>query len=264
MFGAGYLVSTMVISMLQGAGSAGAFLLIVPLYLVLLGALLVQFVAIAQFALGLAPNPGWINIPPGKTVLRLVGAWLLVMLIMIGMWLALILVGAIIGGGLGFAMATAGKGAAAIAGLITGVVMIVTTCAFTYGMVRLTFLLLPVVVAERVVGIKRAWRLGKGNFWRMLGVFILTLLPLIALEFLVLKFFLPPMPTIAPGTPPAALQAATMAWEAGMFARMRDNWYIVYPVGAVVAIVVYGILIAAQCFAYRALVPADAEADAFI
>ena len=71
---------------------------------------------------------------------------------------------------------------------------LLTFCVFIYVMVRLTFLLLPVVVAEHRIGIKRSWQLGKGNFWRMLGLFILIFLPIVVLEVVALKLFLPPVP----------------------------------------------------------------------
>ena len=63
-----------------------------------------------------------------------------------------------------------------------------TGVAYLYSLVRLGFLLIPVIAArEPGFGVARGWALGRGNFWRMFVILIVNWLPLLVLE-LVLVF----------------------------------------------------------------------------
>jgi hypothetical protein len=61
-----------------------------------------------------------------------------------------------------------------------------------YVMVRLTFFLPAVVVVEKRVGLRRAWTLARGNFWRMFAVWVAVILPVLiafaAVEQFTLKY----------------------------------------------------------------------------
>lgn len=60
---------------------------------------------------------------------------------------------------------------------IAAVAIIAGVCWYIYFVVRLTFFLPSVVVAEEQIGLVRAWELGAGNFWRIVLVFIVVFLP---------------------------------------------------------------------------------------
>lgn len=66
-----------------------------------------------------------------------------------------------------------------IAGLV--VLGIVEACVYIYAAIRLTFFLPAVVVAEKKIGLGRAWSLGGGNFWRIAVTAAATALPVIIL-----------------------------------------------------------------------------------
>lgn len=126
--------------------------------------------------------------------------------------------------------------------------------------VRFSFLMTPVVVVENRMGLGRAWSLGKGNFWRMFLILLAILVPIFAIEMTFMFGFLfqglPP--TAPPGASPAQLQAtqaAAQAWSAAMTARMGHYWYITYPFFIVFGLLFSGLIVGAQAFAYRALVP---------
>jgi len=242
----------------QNNAAAGVWLLIPLLYLAILVMMFAQFVAIAQYALEMKNEPGWFTLPLGKPVWRLIGAFVLVLLIMIG---AMMVAGLLMGGIAAALAALAKPGPGVFAGLMTGIVILVLYGAFLYGIVRLMFLLTPVVVAESRIGIGRSWKLGRGNFWRMFIVLVAIFLPVLVLEVLALTL-LPGFPRMQPGAP-EQVRAAMLAWEVSLLGRMTDYWFIVYPVFGVIMVAFYGMLIGAQCFAYRALVPAETEADVF-
>lgn len=50
--------------------------------------------------------------------------------------------------------------------------------AFLYVMTRLTFFLPAIVVAEEQINFGRSWRLSRGNFWRVLAVWLGVLIPM--------------------------------------------------------------------------------------
>jgi hypothetical protein len=188
---------------------------------------------------------------------RLIGAFLLVLLIIMASYLAIFLGGLLVG------IVARLAASAAIAIMVTSVTMILLFCAFAYGVVRLTFLLTPVVISERKIGIGRSWALGKGNFWRMFAIMLVMLLPFMVVELVAFGWLLGGLPAINPSAPPAATTAAIMAWEMGMFQRMLSFWYIVFPVSAIFSVLFYGSFIGAQCFAYRALAPKENSAEIF-
>ena len=61
--------------------------------------------------------------------------------------------------------------------LLFALLIIVAVCVFLYTAVRLTFFIPAVVVAENRIGLGRSWELGGGNFWRIIVIYLLVLLP---------------------------------------------------------------------------------------
>jgi hypothetical protein len=60
---------------------------------------------------------------------------------------------------------------------LQAVAVIAAFLLFIYAALRMAFFLPAVVVAEGKIGLCRAWKLGKGNFWRIFVTMLLILLP---------------------------------------------------------------------------------------
>jgi len=215
-----------------------------------------QIASIVQLALQPARQQVLYHISLGKTVWRLIGAFLLVILVYLGAWLASMLVGILVSLLFSpFVTAANLKIALAITSLIAGVLVYGAFIAVT---VRPVFLMAPVVIAEQKISIGRAWSLSRGNFWRLMLIFVAVFLPFWLIQRLLLVAFLPKNVMLA--APPGASQevkaavlANVMNWAAQMLGTMLHYWYITYPLGLVWMVIYLGTIFGAQTFAYRAL-----------
>ena len=129
------------------------------------------YVGLMRKALGQHPGPVYILFSLGSQVWQMIGSYLLLGLLAWGrIALAAAAVTAI--------SLVLQKYAPAVQILVT--VLLVIACYFfaIYALIRTTFFIPAVVVAENHIGIRRAWHLGKGNFWRIIGVMLIVLMPL--------------------------------------------------------------------------------------
>lgn len=234
-----------------------------PVYAVAIVLLAMQIAGITELALGKRTGSPFFYFTLGRPVWRLIGSYLLVFLLLIAAIVVVIasfgLFAAILAGVTGVAKGSKPSGAAAaVLGLSAILAVIVCYCAFIYGLVRQTFLLTPVVIAEEKIGLRRAWGLGRGNFWRMFVIVLAMLIPLFIVEGIFLFGFVwhgfPPVPQ--PGATPEQIEALN-AQNAANIIRLMKYWYVTYPVFLVVSIVFYGYFCGAQSFAYRFLVPEE-------
>jgi hypothetical protein len=113
----------------------------------------------------------------GATELRLWGGYLLLiaitMVLMMGLILAVFVA----------AIATSATGSKPLEAAVIALAVLAGVCAILYALVRLSFLLAPIVVVENRMSFERGWLLTAGNFWRIAAVlFVVTLPP--ALVFL--------------------------------------------------------------------------------
>jgi hypothetical protein len=231
-----------------------ALLLLIPSYLLIMLLLFVQISGIARLALGLPTGSPYFYFSLDRPVRRLIGKTLLAIVILIVTYVAIIF------GGIALAASARLLGGAAgvTMGLVALAILIVGFLTYFYGVVRLTFFLTPVVIAEEQAGLKRAWALGKGNFWRAFAVLLAICLPLVVVECAWLFGpwgpGLPPSPPI-PATPEqlAAHNAALAQWNNHVMTMMFDHWYISALVFLLITVLVYGAMVGAQCFAYRAV-----------
>jgi hypothetical protein len=247
-----------------GATPPGAAVaLLFPAYLVIMVMICSQMVAVAQTALSPSENGGWFHLPFGEPVWRLIGAYILFILIFVGAALGMAFAGFLLGATIGGASATAGNGVGAAIALIAALVPLMIYALFIFVAVRLGALLTPVVVAEKSIGLRRSWTLTRGNFWRLFAIFLLVFLPFMAVEMVAIFALMPSLPVMQPGMAPEQVQAAILGWEAEMSSAMLAYSYVVIPFLALFSVLFYGALIGAQCFAYRALVQSESEADAF-
>ncbi|HEY4125669.1 MAG TPA: hypothetical protein VGM36_13710 [Rhizomicrobium sp.] len=247
------------------AAMARIWFLLLPFYVFATAVSFMLIVGIMQFALGLRP-PTYFYFSLGKPVWKLLAAFILVILLMIA-FVAVFAVGALLIG-MVVAALTGVKpgvkptgGAAALLGIGAFILFAVVYCGFIYGLVRQTFFLTPVVVAEDRIGLGRAWKLGRGNFWRMFVILVAVFGPIVLVEVAVVFGF------IMHGLPPTAAQGATpeqiMAWNAQNVARIKQYWFVLAPAYFVFLTIIYGLLCGAQAFAYRSLVPVEKAEDVF-
>lgn len=149
-----------------------------PLVATEFGFLIVYFVVIAMVnvgvmrkALGLQEGPVFVYFSLGGDVWRLIGAYLLLFFLGIGLGIVLSLGVA----ALSFAASRIIPGFEPVVAVFA---IIAAILAFIYAAVRVTFFIPAVVVAENHIGIGRSWSLGGGNFWRIVGIVLIVTLPL--------------------------------------------------------------------------------------
>jgi hypothetical protein len=128
-------------------------------------------VGLMRKALGQHPAPVFIFFSLGGQVWRLIGSYILMMLLIIGG----VLVASGVIGTVGFLL---GKAAPKLMPLVVGVLIFVAVLAYFYSVVRLSFFIPAVVVAENHIGLRRSWHLGRGNFWRIFGILLIVTLPI--------------------------------------------------------------------------------------
>jgi hypothetical protein len=253
------------IAMRDASAIFSAMGVLVPFYFLSLFLMFMQIAGITQQALGLRTGSPYYYLNIGKPVWHLIGAFLLATLAVIIGYLLLLAIGVLSGLLIGLLSGVLAMSATLRTALVI-IVFIVAFCVYGYSIVRLTFFLNPIAVAETRIDIKRSWSLAGGNFWRIILVLLAVLAPVMAVTmFLALHFLLRDMPSGLPlhASPDqiAAYQASVNAWSAATMKRSFDNWYIVYPAYGVVAALLYGLTCGAQSFAYRALVPEPASAS---
>ena len=244
-------------------------------YLAILLLFVMQYVGVTELALGLRGRRSVFYFSLGGTFWRVLAAWILVVLI-------LILVEVVLGIAFGIVtaigalfMGVSGSGAqhhsalvAGIAGIVVALAAIVLYGAMIYIATRLSFLITPAVIAEKKIAIARSWSLSKGNFWRIVLVWLAVELPMLLLivggEFAII------FPTLGqqmiesmqhPMAPEQALQTYVQAFAtAGAWAHAY--WYILFPVGLVISVIYLGLAAGMHAFAYRALTAGDTAASA--
>ena len=134
--------------------------------------------------------------------------------------------------------------------------------------VRLAFLVAPVTVAEGRIDLVRAWKLSRGNFWRMFSVILLTVGPIFVLGEIafavivgpayVIQFvraFLGALDAVALGAAPSA----------ELFDRLPDiasKTPMLLGLSFLLAPFTYGLLYAASAFTYRSLTDGLPSTDA--
>jgi len=134
-----------------------------------------------------------------------------------------------------------------------------------YAIVRAQFFLPAIVVAERHIGIRRSWQLGRGNFWRIVGIMLAVSLPayvvLTVLNSVVVQLALSgqslPMVGLRPGrVSPDEFRQYFAAWLVAL--------RIVFPIMALFQLfyigAVTGLSAGAVASAYRLLTGHDADA----
>ena len=229
--------------------------ILLPLYLVSAVLAFMLILGIAQQALGTRQGSPWFYFALGKPLWRLIGSViLLVVAVLIG-WIVVWLGIALLAVASGFLTKLIVN---SIFAMLMGAIVVVLSaalwCGWFYSVVRLGFLLTPVVAAgEPGFALGRAWTLGLGNFWRMFGVLLVTALPFLLLEGVAIYFVMKGISLPAGPAGQAAYQAAVNARTQALIDQVMHYWYISSPIGIALMVILYGSVTGAQCFAYKAL-----------
>lgn len=99
-------------------------------------------------------------------------------------------------------------------GIVTSVLTIAYVVFLLFVVIRLSYFIAPVVVSEDKIDLKRGWDLTRGNVWRIIGIWLATVLPplivfYIAVIGLVMALGMPAMTNGGtPGQLPVALMIA--------------------------------------------------------
>ncbi len=225
--------------------------------------ILMVTVGITKEALGIRGGPRFVYLWFGAAEFRLIGAYLALILLMIVFMIVLGLLGGIIAAAVALAVGAAmGSHNEAVGPVIlglTGLAILIEELALLYIAVRLTFLLVPVTIAEKRIGILRSWELTSGNFWRIFVIMIAVTAPLIVLIlFAEFTLFFPLFKELAarPRTQdPAAVGRAVTS----MIEFYRPYALYILPISVLLTPLVYGLTLSPAAFAYRALVPLPVE-----
>ena len=133
-------------------------------------------VAFLRQALGLRTGGAVFYFSLGADVWRVIGAYILAVIVFILAYIAGLIALVIAGALLGFLLSIVMMGAGATMAMATiiGIAVLlfvpVLLLAILYFNLRLAFFLATAVVAEGRINLMQGWRLTRGNFWRMLGV----------------------------------------------------------------------------------------------
>jgi hypothetical protein len=145
----------------------GALVLIILAWIVVIA---MVNVGIMRKALGQHPTPVYFFFSLGAQVWRLIGSYLLVSLLAWGIIALSVL--AITAVSLALL-----KFAPSLQIFVTVLLGIAAFVWAIYALVRVQFFIPAVVVAENHIGITRSWTLGRGNFWRIVGISLIVTLP---------------------------------------------------------------------------------------
>ena len=223
-------------------------------------------VGVTREALGLRKGPRFVYLSFGIDEILIIAGYLLILVLMIIGAIALIIVSGIVGvvGAAVFASGAAGHPDPRSfigPGIGLGLLIIVVEFVFVYVFVRLSYLMIPVTVAEHGFGVFRSWELTKGNFWRIFVISLAVLLPLVIIEFVAMSFaFGSSLPGIL-----SAMQKSPndMAHQMGQLMRGFGTVLpYMWAIGFILSPIIYGLWLAPAAFAYRALVPAVPEEGA--
>lgn len=158
-----------------------------------------------RHALGLRQTTTFFYFSLGVPVWRMVSAYLFAMIVLV----LLVMVLAVAGTAAGYAAFQRMNPAAAIAAVVLIASVLVGVVAYCF--VRFFFFLPAVVVAEERIGLGRSWSLGRGNFWRMVAVWLLIAIPVwfvvgVALQVTILPVILSVASTLPRHPSPEDLQ----------------------------------------------------------
>jgi hypothetical protein len=222
-------------------------------------------VGVTLEALGLRTGPRFIYVSVGVREILVIAGWIAVAAFVFAVAIALGIIAGIVGvAATLFFAANSGAHTNAWALALTLapaalVLAFLLALAFSYVLLRMSYLMVPVTAAEKQFGIVRSWQLTKGNFWRIVAIFLATLLPLFVLEGVVIWL------ALAPAILEMFAQIKAHPQDSSAFVGTFMQGYVhsylyIWPALLVLSPVIYGLMLGQSAFAYRALVPTTGQA----
>ncbi len=221
----------------------GAVRFAVPVGLVGLVMRAMIAVGVLEKALGRRDGPVFVYFSLAAPVWRMVGALLLAGIVVSGGVLAACI-----------AVAALLWGVAHYAGGISGLAKFASVAAaaiwIVYMALRLVFFLPAVVVAEERIRLARAWEMGRGNVWRILGLLLAVLLPVAIAAGILSRALTGGMSLMGPQI---VAQAASPAEALGaILSRLHGVWPLLLALDIVYVTLMTGLALGAMANAYRA------------
>lgn len=150
-------------------------------------------VGMMRKALGQNPAPVYFFFSFDSQVWRMVGAYVLLVLLFWALTIGIAI-------GIALVSAALAKALPAVQAPLTLLLACVAVLWGIYAAVRLQFFLPAVVVAENRIGLRRSWDLGRGNFWRIVGIVIVIALPIGIVQSIFTNLLLQTSMTVNPAT----------------------------------------------------------------
>ena len=224
----------------------------------------VMLSGITKEALALRTGSRFYYLQFGSSELYVLVAVILMVVIIFGVMIAAFLGGLLVGliGVLAAGAAGSGSGPTAAQAIIALIVGLAVFVGAFYVLARSLFLLVPVSIAENIVGIGRSWQLAHGNVLRIFATLLLTLLPLALIELVVVAALAVPVIMQFVDEEKRGGQQAVQHHVQALLLAAPEYLIGLAVVGFVIAPVVYGLLVSLPAFAYRALVPAGSPPTA--
>lgn len=226
-----------------------------------------QMALFTREALGLRTGPAFRQNPFGADTWRVILAMLLLSVAFIAIYIVVLVVAVV--GAVSVAMVAklspdVSPVVQMLAALAAVICIVGIPFALTYVVLRLGFLLVPIVVAEKQVSLTRAWELARGNVGRIFLVWLSIILPFLLLEILFLWFMtgghmFPPVHASMKPDEMVAWQRQYASTMQGEMQNMQRYWYLVAPLGVAFGTIIYGLFAGSAAFAYRALVATDTQ-----
>lgn len=225
----------------------GPMLLLFPLLMIFFVA---QFAAAMETALDRPPQ-SWVAFHFNRTMWRLLGGLLFALLAVAAVIAVTFIVLVLAIAAVNFVLPKLPANSPAAA-LMVAASSIIFLCVVAFTFVRLVFLLPPVNVSEQRMGVRRAWKLSAGNFWRLFLVALAIAIPVTIVNYTYV-FSLAGFPAVPPGAGADAVRAAETAWRLQQLKALVDHWYFTLPVTALLMLFQFSVGCSAQAFAYRKL-----------
>lgn len=229
-------------------------------------------VGVTELALGKRKANTFVYFSLAAPVWRLIGAWLLFILVMILIYIGLIIltvVLAIVGGIAVKSLALSASTNEMAIGALVLLCIVSFAGALIYTMARLTFLIPPVVVDENKVDLARGWELTKGSFWRIFCIGFAIFVPLIIVQGIIVasvfglgvfqQFAQIMHAGLMKQLSEDAMRHQMDMWGIAVRARGLQVWPMMAAVGLVFETFAYGLLYGASTFAYREITTAPAQ-----